>query len=139
MIEIVTKRIINKSPEYIWNHLVDFRSYSKWNPFITNINGERKIGANLDVTIKNGKSEMKFKPKILCIKENKELRWKGKLLITGIFDGEHYFILNKLGDDKTELIHGEIFTGILSGVILKKIKEKTIQGFEKMNQALAML
>jgi hypothetical protein len=43
---------------------------------------------------------MTFKPTILTLESNKEFRWKGKLGITGIFDGEHYFILEYLNKDK---------------------------------------
>jgi hypothetical protein len=79
---------------------------------------------------------MLFKPRVLINNTNREFRWKGKLFINGIFDGEHYFILNKISDNKTELIHGEIFTGILSGLIFNKIYKDTIAGFELMNKGL---
>lgn len=36
---------------------------------------------------------MNFYPKLLSVKENQTLIWKGKLGIKGIFDGTHCFQL----------------------------------------------
>lgn len=69
---------------------------------------------------------MTFKPKILTLEPNKEFRWKGKLGINGIFDGEHYFILEYLDKNKTKFIHGEKFSGILvyfAGKMLDKTEK----------------
>jgi hypothetical protein len=61
-------------------------------PFITSISGEPKLGAKLKVSIKppEGKG-LTFKPTFFTLESNKEFRWKGKLGITGIFDGEYFF------------------------------------------------
>ncbi len=37
---------------------------------------------------------------------------------------------------QTELIHGEQFSGLLSGPIMRMIHAETVQGFELMNRAL---
>ena len=63
------------------------------------------------------KKDMKFKPLILTFSSDmpiKELRWKGQLLIPGIFDGEHYLIFETLDGNKTRLSHGEKFSGCLT-------------------------
>ena len=91
---------------------MNFDSYPKWNPFITSISGEPKLGNRLTVSIKPpGGKGMTFKPYILTLESNKEFRWKGNLGINGIFDG--YFILEFLENDKTKFIHGEKFSGLL--------------------------
>ena len=79
---------------------------------------------------------MNFKPELLKKDENKEFRWKGKMWFKGLFDGEHYFKLTTDENGHTKLIHGENFSGILSGLILRFIGSDTHQGFEKMNEAL---
>ncbi len=112
MKEIRTEIIINVSPKKVWSILTDFSNYSKWNPFITAISGEKTIGEQLTVSINppNAKG-MIFKPTLLKYEEKMEFRWKGKLFVKGIFDGEHYFILSEQEKAKTKLIHGEIFSG----------------------------
>ena len=136
MNQIETEIIIDAKPEKVWEILVDFESYSKWNPFIKSISGNKKTGEQLKVFIQppNGKG-MTFRPKVLIYESNKEFRWLGKLLIKGLFDGEHYFILNKIEDHRTRFVHGEKFGGILipfMGSVLKNTKT----GFELMNVAI---
>ena len=77
-----------------------------------------------------------FRPKILVVDPYKEFRWLGSLGIRGLFDGEHYFILKSISTNQTQLIHGETFKGLLSGVIMRQIGEATEQGFKAMNEAL---
>jgi hypothetical protein len=136
MKEVKTEIIINAKPEKVWSILTDFKNQPNWNPFISNISGEKKIGSNLKVSIKppDGKG-MTFKPVVLKFEENKEFRWKGKLMVKGIFDGEHYFIVSKDGDNKTKFIHGEKFSGILVN-LFGKMLDKTKDGFKLMNKSL---
>ena len=58
-----------------------------------------------------------------------------KLLVKGIFDGEHYFILSQEDGNKTKFIHGEKFSGILVYLVGKTL-DKTKGGFELMNESL---
>ncbi|MCR1815116.1 SRPBCC domain-containing protein [Aliarcobacter butzleri] len=78
---------------------------------------------------------MKIKPIVLECEENKELRWLGKLLFNGIFDGEHYFLIKENIDGTCTFIQGEKFSGILIPFFGKMIL-KTKKGFEVMNQEL---
>jgi hypothetical protein len=57
------------------------------------------------------------------------------VLFKGLFDGEHYFILEPLEDGKTKLTHGETFSGILVPLFAKTL-QKTERGFMRMNQDL---
>jgi len=63
------------------------------------------------------------------------LRWVGKLVVKGLFDGEHFFVLEKVNDEVTHFIHGELFSGLLTTFTGKMIDD-TKFGFEKMNDAL---
>ena len=136
MKEIKTEIIINTKPEKVWEVLTDFKKYPTWNPFIQNISGEQKVGSKLDVSIHplegNG---MTFQPTLFKFEENREFRWVGKLLVKGIFDGEHYFVLSKEVENKTKFTHGEKFRGILV-YFAGKILDKTKGGFELMNESL---
>ena len=59
-----------------------------------------------------GKFGMRFKPTVLSIRPERELRWLGHLLFSGIFDGEHYFLLEPIGESRTRLRQGEKFSGL---------------------------
>ncbi|NJM90618.1 MAG: SRPBCC domain-containing protein [Hydrococcus sp. RU_2_2] len=79
---------------------------------------------------------MNFSPTIIKKEENRELRWKGKFIIPGIFDGEHIFILEESSERSVRFIHKEIYTGLLVSLMQKQLNNNTKQGFELMNQAL---
>jgi len=133
---IETEILIDATPEKVWAILTNFENHPKWNPFITSIHGEKKIGEQLTVSIKPpGRNGMTFKPIVTSYKENTEFRWKGKLGIPGIFDGEHYFQLISQENNRTKLIHGEQFSGILVALMGKALN-KTKEGFELMNKSL---
>jgi hypothetical protein len=136
MKNIQTEILIYADIAKVWDVLMNFDGYPKWNPFITSISGETKLGARLTVSIKPpGGKGMTFKPTIWTLQSNKEFRWKGKLVITGIFDGEHYFILEFLKKDQTKFIHGEKFSGLLVPLVGKML-DKTQKGFQLMNESI---
>ena len=51
--------------------------------------GDLERNARLEVEIEPpGGRRMKFKPKVLAARPGRELRWLGKFLLPGLFDGE---------------------------------------------------
>ena len=126
-----TEIIINATPEEIWNELTDFHSYPDWNPFITTITGtpekENLLKANI--------GGMKFTPKVLESIPNQKLVWKGKLMLNGIFDGEHSFEIIPQ-QHSCKFVQSETFTGILIPFFKKKLETDTKQGFIDMNKKL---
>ena len=120
----------------VWAILTDFARMPSWNPFITSIAGKLAQGERLSVTIAPpGKSAMRFKPTVLAARPERELRWRGHLLVSGVFDGEHYFLLEPIGSERTHLTQGEKFSGLLVG-LLGGMLSATEAGFKAMNAAL---
>ncbi|MFT4734844.1 MAG: hypothetical protein ACI8UX_001734 [Psychromonas sp.] len=134
--EVKTEIEIKASPDKVWEVLTNFENYSEWNPFITSISGKKAVGQILATEIAPpNRTVMKFTPKVLTLKPSKELRWLGSAPIKGIFDGEHYFRLIEKGNDLTKFEHGEIFSGLLVGLMPKMLIDTKL-GFEQMNEAL---
>ena len=128
--------LINASAERVWRVLTDFENWKNWNSFIVRSEGQAKVGSKLKNTFDNGGKEMVFQPKVLRVEPNKELVWKGQLLMPGIFDGIHGFRIEEVGPNQVRFVNYESFKGILSSMILKKIYDDTARGFERMNQEL---
>ena len=127
---------INAPAVRIWALLTDFARMSSWNPFIKSISGNLAQGDRLSVYIAPpGKAGMRFKPTVLTVRPERELRWLGHLLIPGVFDGEHHFLLEPIGDGRTRLMQGERFSGLLVG-LLSGTLSATEAGFKAMNTAL---
>lgn len=127
---------INAPGSRVWALLTDFAQMPSWNPFIRSISGDLAQGARLAIHIvPPGSSGMRFKPTVLSVRPERELRWLGHVLLPGIFDGEHYFMLESIGPNKTRLTHGENFSGLLVG-LLDSTLAATAAGFRAMNAAL---
>ena len=121
----------------VWEELTNGAAYPEWNPFVKHLSGDLKVGNYINVTIQSeGHSTMDFSPEVLTANENTELRWVGKLGFTGVFDGEHFFILEETDRGTTILHHGENFTGLLAYPLIGLIGDDTRGGFEAMNEAL---
>lgn len=131
-LEIKTSIKINATPKQVWQVFSDFEMYPNWNPFIKEVSGDITEGSTININA----GGMAFKPKVLVFKENEELKWLGKLGISGIFDGTHRFLLEDNGDGSTTFHHSEIFSGILIPLFKKKLLTDTKTGFEKTNEAL---
>jgi hypothetical protein len=137
MKELITTIEINATPEKIWKVLVDFEKYHEWNPFIKHIRGDAEVGKKIEAKIHPpGQRDMIFKPILLKVDKNKELRWIGHLLFPGIFDGEHIFLIEKLDKSRILFRHEEKFSGILVPILWKSLYQHTRVGFIEMNQAL---
>ena len=137
MHRVETQIDINASAERVWSILMDFHSYARWNPFIRSIEGTPKVGESLNVYIQPpGSNSMRFHPTVLTVEARHEFRWKGKLVMGGIFDGEHYFILEPKSGTQLTFRQGEAFSGLLVPVFRRSLDGATKQGFTAMNEAL---
>ena len=122
----------------VWEILSDFPAYPSWNPFIRSISGTQTAGSRLKVRIQpQGGRPMTLAPMLLDFSPQKEFRWKGQLLVPGVFDGEHYFQLSERAEGGTCLTHGEVFSGFLIPLVFRgALRCGTELGFQAMNQAL---
>jgi hypothetical protein len=134
---IETHIIVDSTPKKIWEILTNFEEYGLWNPFMTTVEGDAKLGAKIRVQIHTmGGKERTYHPIITRFEINKELRWKGKSFLPGIFDGERIFLIEKSAANKVVFLHKELFTGLGVKLVGNKLAENLGEGFEKMNLAL---
>ena len=137
MKELRSEIEIQASAERVWQLLTDFPSFPQWNPFIRKASGNIRVGERLEVNIQpSGASGMTFRPTVLKAEPNRELRWLGHLLISGLFDGEHSFTIEPLGEGRVRFTQREVFTGLLVPLFARGLDTDTRRGFEEMNQAL---
>lgn len=137
MKEIYTEIEISATPERVWQILTDFEALPEWNPFMRRASGEVKVGAKLEVFLQpSGGRGMTFKPTVVEATPNREFRWLGNLGVRGLFDGEHSFTIEPLGENRVRFVHRESFRGLLVPLLLLMVEKDTRRGFEEMNQAL---
>jgi hypothetical protein len=127
---------IDAPADRVWGILTDFPAYPEWNPFITSIAGDTTPGSTLEVRIAPpGANARTFKPRVLVAESGRELRWLGRLLMAGIFDGEHSLRIEPIDDARVHFVQSERFRGILVPLFGSTL-EKTARGFTAMNEAL---
>ncbi|MEO0734028.1 MAG: SRPBCC domain-containing protein [Bacteroidota bacterium] len=131
-LHLQTDILIPASPAAVWAVLTDFARYPEWNPFVTKATGDWRAGSTVAITA----GGMNFRPRVLTFQPQRELRWRGKLLMNGLFDGEHYWTLEERTPGHTFLTHGEHFNGALVPLFRKKLETATKAGFIAMNEAL---
>jgi hypothetical protein len=138
--ELNTEIEINASSETVWNLLTGTSRFPEWNPFIRRLQGELKVGQKLAVFLQpSGARGMEFKPVVLKVEPNKELRWLGRLILPGLFDGEHIFQIEPLSSGRVRFRQREIFSGIFVPLLNNSLDTDTRRGFNEMNQKLKEL
>lgn len=140
MHELHTEIDIVAAPERVWEILTDFASYPRWNPFIRHIDGTPEAGKTLRACIEpSGGRGLTIRPTVLIADRARELRWLGRLLIPGIFDGEHRFVIEPLPDGTVRFHQSERFSGLLVPLLRGMLDRDTRRGFTEMNAALKRL
>jgi len=127
---------IGAPAEAVWKALTDFESFREWNPVISPVVGTASVGAELRVQIRPpGGRAAAFRPKVTVAEADRELRWRGRLWLPGLLDGEHIFEIEPLGSARVKFVQREVFSGLLVPFLAKSI-DQTQLGFEEMNRAL---
>jgi hypothetical protein len=135
---IATSVEIDAPPARVWEVLVDLPAYAEWNPFIVEAAGRVAVGETLSLRMAlPGRDPMTIEPRLLAVEPARELRWKGRLLVPGLFDGEHSFVLTPLEGGRTRLDHSERFAGLLLPLAKPLIHDDTAEAFRLLDTALA--
>ena len=130
--------VIKASAEHVWTLVTDFQSFPDWNPFIRRASGEIRVGARLEVFIQpSGSRGLTFKPKVLKVDANRELRWLGRTYIPWLFDGEHALKIEALSEKQVNFVQTEKFSGLFVP-FARSLLRNTERGFEEMNKALKL-
>jgi hypothetical protein len=134
--ELTTELIICAPPAVVWDVLLDFAAYPEWNPFIVEIAGRPVVGARLEARmVPPGTKGIRLRPVVRAVVAERELRWKGSLMVPGVLDGEHSFLLEP-HEQGTRFVQSERFTGLLVALFRRSLDTDTRRGFEEMNRAL---
>ncbi|MGY1837682.1 SRPBCC family protein [Blastococcus sp. SYSU DS0510] len=119
----------------VWHILTDTDKYEDWNPFMPRLSGRLVRGERLTLTVRPGKRTMTFRPTVLAFQDGTLIRWRGRLGMPGLFDGEHELRLEPIPDGGTRFVQRETFTGLLVPM-MPRVLDDTATGFAAMNTAL---
>jgi hypothetical protein len=134
---ITTEIEINAPCDVVWRIVTDFPGYGSWNPFIRLIAGEPIVGARLRVfaSLPCGLPVLLW-PRVLEVEVERKICWLGSLLLPGLLDGKHSFILEPLDETKVHFVQREEYSGLLLPIMWIWLRNQGLRGFETMNGAL---
>ena len=112
---------INAPASVVWKLVKDVNNWSKWNPIMsarTHTGSEVVENKKFDLFVQASPNlpAQKFIPTVDLYSEERGVQWTGhagNLDFSGIADGTHYILLEKIDEGTTRLIHGERFSGVL--------------------------
>ena len=137
MRELSTEIEISAPIPKVWSILTKLTEFAEWNPFIREAEGDVREGARLRIRIEPpGGKGMTFKPTVTRVDPEREFRWLGRLLLPGLFDGEHVFEILPAGEGTIRFVQREQFRGLLVPLLWNSLATNTRRGFEAMNTAL---
>ncbi|HEY6567026.1 MAG TPA: SRPBCC domain-containing protein [Actinomycetota bacterium] len=135
--EIRTETTIAGTAAEVWDVLSDFTHYGEWNPAMRSVQGNAVVGERLTIEFERSAGKtMTLRPTVLAADPGHELRWMGRLLLPGIFDGEHRFEIHEDEPGTVRFVQGERFSGVLVPFLRKMIEGETLDQFRRVNDAL---
>ncbi len=90
--------------------LTDTAAYSQWNPHMRLV-GPLVQGRVIEHVELDGSDRTVFRPRLLVVRPDRELRWLGRIMLPGVLDAEHYFLLRSTGSG-TLMTQGERLRGV---------------------------
>lgn len=137
MAEKLERRIGIQAPdEIVWEILSDIPGWADWNPIYPRAQGEIRIGNRwtLDLALP-GQPVRTIHPVILDWAPYDHIHWRLDIL-RGWARTVRFLEIEKMGPENVIFSNGEIFDGLLGGLIVGQVRKSVIDGFEAMNEVL---
>ena len=137
--KIETSIDINAPVQRVWDIMMNGGGHNNWDPFMKDCAWSINTMAG-ETTAATLDGQYKFTPLVITHNKNDEFRWRGNILCDCCCYGEHVFIAQENGSNKTHFIQNETFGGCLSNVCCCcypcLLLAPTSNNFVKLNKAL---
>ena len=128
--------VIDAPAETVWRVLADTARYPEWNPFVLRLDGDLREGGRVAVTIRApGRKPVTFKAQVHRLDPGRELRWRGRWFVPGVFDGEHALTVEPLADGRARFGTHEVVSGLLLPFLGTAMRQSQA-GFEQLCAAV---
>lgn len=133
-----TRTIEIRAPlDSVWRVLTDFSAYPEWNPHIRAASGTLRVGSRIAIrSHPSGGRPVVLRPLVITWAPPTELRWRATFLSRFLFNGEHGFKLEPLGEGRVRFQQDETFSGLLVPLYARLRLNRTREGFARVNEAL---
>ena len=136
MKSVRTEIDIDAPKAQVWKVLCALDEWPSWNDVIRTMVAKPQLGGKVAFRIHiDGLPPLPFTARISEWEPEKALAWRGGP--SGVFTGNHYFRLEPRGDDRTQLIHGEDFGGVLATLVMRKaILHRLETTYDRLNRSI---
>ncbi len=108
--DVLTMIDIAAPPMRVWAVLADTAAYPQWSPHMRLV-GRLVAGNVIEHVEIDGNDRIVFWPRLLVVRPDRELRWLGQIMLPGVLDAEHFFLLQPAGSG-TLVSQGEHLRGV---------------------------
>lgn len=136
-----TEVMIHAPAQRIWDLILDFQDYPRWNPSIRRVRGRAVVGepAVLWVPLFPVGPCLPVFVIFFEVEPPRRLRWMGTLLTRSLFCGDHRFILSPEEDGATRLIQEETFHGMLVPLVAPLLRRRLRRLFHQTSMVFKQL
>lgn len=128
--------VIDAPAETVWKVIADTARYPEWNPFVVKLEGDLREGGRVAVTVRApGRKPVTFQARVHRLDPGRELRWRGRWFVPGVFDGEHALTVEPLSGDRARFQTHEVVSGLLLPFLGTAMRQ-TQAGFEQLCAAV---
>lgn len=118
----------------VWALLADIDSWDDWNSVFRFRRADARQGGRGLLLAKVGPVAVPLPIQFDVVDKERELRWHGGL--PHVVHGSHYLKLEALENNRTRLVHGEDFSGIVISASWRLIGKQLPAAYRAFNRAL---
>lgn len=133
--EVRTEIELDAPIDIVWGVLEDIDGWPSWTRIFGFKFATLKTGGRAVLLARVGPAATPLPIKFDVVNRERELRWHGG--VPGIVHGSHYLKLEDAGNDRTRLIHGEDFSGLIISASWRLIGDQLPGAYKAFNRDLA--
>ena len=120
----------------VWEILMDFAAYGQWNPFVARLEGDAREGASLRAAMCVGGKEVPVEVEVVRVAVQSEFAWSGGFRPRFLLNAVHRFRIEPCGSESVRFVQEELIRGLLSPIMMMRMKSDIARQFVAMNVAL---
>lgn len=133
---IHTELGIGAPADVTWGVLNDLEGWQRWNPVMRG-EGAFELGARPKITMSNpGAKPLEITPEIILYEAGKEIRWRRRLFVPGLFDAELGMRVTPEDVGRCRYEQFGVFSGLLAGAFMSRNAKAFDTAFQAMSRSL---
>lgn len=121
----------------VWGLLVDTENYSEWNRYSPKVEGKISVGEVVWIEAHLDDEVQRVKNVVLTVKPEQELCWQSGGWYAYLARGTRCRFLTVTSDGNTRLVHHEVMSGPLAGLIERMYRDRIERGIALVDNSVA--